>query len=120
MQLSGHIGNHSHEGLQKENTPSENPPEGFSNVISMSEKLFRLDHLNVEERRHLTKKFEDVFYHENDRLTFTNQIKHKIRTKNEDPIYNKTYRYPQKYREEVDQQIEEMLSQGIIRHSNSP
>lgn len=90
---------------------------------SMKEQLFRLDHLNSEEKSHLTKalkEYDDIFYRENDNLTFTNQVKHKIRTRHENPIYTKSYRYPFKYKNEVDKQINEMLEQGIIRNSNSP
>lgn len=97
--------------------------EAFNNHVSYEEKLFRLDHLNQEEKNsiaRLLKRYDDIFFHENDKLSFTNQIKHKIKTRHEDPIYSKLYRYPQKYKEEVDSQIKEMLSQGIIRNSNSP
>lgn len=88
--------------------------DAFVNTISFQDNLFRLDHLNSEEKttlKNALKKFDDVFYHENDSLTFTNQIKHKIRTKHEDPIYTKSYRYPVKYKNEVDKQIKEMLDQ---------
>lgn len=84
---------------------------------------FRLDHLNKEEYQSVTKllrKYDDIFYNEGDQLTFTNQIKHHIRTRHEDPIYSKNYRYPIKYKEEVDEQIKDLLNQGIIRHSTSP
>lgn len=107
--------------------PISRTPDEFPNALiftnTVEENQFRLDHLNPEEKHYLSKvlkKFDDVFYHEGDTLSFTNQVKHKIRTKHEDPIYSKLYRYPQKYREEVDKQINDMLGQGIIRHSNSP
>lgn len=43
-----------------------------------------------------------------------------IRTKDEIPVYTKTYRYPEVHRKEVSEQIQKMLKQGIIRPSFSP
>lgn len=82
----------------------------------------RTDHLNEEERINLEKlcsKYADVFYIEGESLTFTNKIKHRIRTTDELPVYTKSYRYPYIHREEVKDQINKMLSQGIIRPSES-
>lgn len=85
--------------------------------------LIRTDHLNVEERKVLLKlcnQFEDIFFKEGQNLTFTNQIKHEIKTKDNIPIYTKSYRYPQIHKEEVQRQIMQMMDQGIIRPSFSP
>lgn len=82
----------------------------------------RTDHLNDEERinlQNLCSRYADVFYIEGEPLTFTNKIKHHIRTTDEVPIYTKTYRYPFIHRQEVQQQIGKMLEQGIIRPSES-
>lgn len=48
----------------------------------------RLDHLNVEERNAIMRvihKHKDVFFHENDDLTFTNEVKHEIPTTSDSP-----------------------------------
>ena len=85
--------------------------------------LIRLGHLNSEEKFHLLKlckKYSDIFYKEDDTLTFTNKVKHGIPTSNDNPIYTKSYRYPYVHKEEVKRQIEDMLEQGIIRPSYSP
>jgi hypothetical protein len=82
----------------------------------------RTDHLNEEEKANLItlcSRYSDVFYIDNEPLTFTNKIKHKINTTDEIPIYTKSYRYPFVHRQEVKDQIEKMLSQGIIRPSES-
>lgn len=82
----------------------------------------RTDHLNVEERTNLEAlcaTYADVFYIEGEALTFTNQIKHNIRTTDEQPVYTKSYRYPFVHRQEVQNQISKMLNQGIIRPSQS-
>lgn len=87
------------------------------------EQQIRTQHLNSEEKRcllQLIKKYSSIFFQENTRLSFTNVIKHKIRTTNNVPIISKSYRYPYIHKREVEGQIQEMLQNNIIRHSNSP
>ena len=82
----------------------------------------RTNHLNEEERINLETlcgKYADVFYIDGEPLTFTNKIKHRIRTVDEIPVFTKSYRYPYVHREEVKDQIGKMLTQGIIRPSES-
>ena len=86
-------------------------------------KQLRLAHLNEEERQKLIdliRKYEEIFHLEEQKLTFTNAIKHKITTKDDIPVHSKSYRYPFCHKEEVQKQISKMLEQGIIQHSNSP
>lgn len=69
----------------------------------------RTNHLNEEECANLTalvKQYADVFYLEDEKLTFTNRIKHQIKTIDETPVFSKTYRYPYAHREEVKTQIQ--------------
>ena len=83
----------------------------------------RLDHLNNEEKSKLKKlvsKYPDVFHQEGTDLSFSNVIKHEIRTTNDLPIFSKSYRYPYCHKQEVQRQINDMLAQGIIRPSTSP
>ena len=89
---------------------------------SLFEQL-RTDHLNDDERSKLFKlvsRYEQIFFTEGKNLSFTNAIKHSIKTKDEMPIHAKSYRYPFCHREEVQRQISKLLEQGIIRHSISP
>lgn len=61
-------------------------------------KYIRLSHYNKEERdkiRQVCSEYCDIFY------SFTNKITHKINTKNENPIYVKTYQYPEGHKDEV-------------------
>lgn len=99
-----------------ENKPQRNTRDLFE--------LIRHDNLNSEERVKLFRVlsgFTDLFYDEDSTsLTFTNAIRHNIITKNDLPVYTKSYRYPFFHREEVQRQIGKMLDQGIIRPSNSP
>lgn len=83
----------------------------------------RVNHLNEEEQCSILKlcqEFSDIFYKENEPLTFTNRIKHQIKTVDEQPVYSKSYRYPFVHRQEVEDQIKKMLDSNIIRPSNSP
>lgn len=36
------------------------------------------------------------------------------------PVFVRPYRYPPKLKDEIEKQVQEMLSQGLIRHSQSP
>lgn len=95
----------------------------FLETSTLQENLFRLDHLNREERHkliNLLTKFKDIQFHEGDKLSFTNQEKHTINTIHTIPVYSKLYSFQQTYEKEVEKQIQEMLEQGIIRESNSP
>lgn len=68
----------------------------------------------------LCRKYSDIFHLNNKPLTFTNQVKHCIKTKDELPVYTKSYRYPFIHKPEVQPQIKSMLDQRIIRPSKSP
>lgn len=101
-----------------ENTQSDMLTSRAKAVLSK----LRTDHLNEEEKRNLQSlcsQFADVFYLENEPLTFTNKIKHSIKTSDEIPVYTKSYRYPFIHRQEVQEQINKMLEQGIIQPSES-
>lgn len=89
---------------------------------NLTDKL-RLDHTNEEERhkiQNLCKEYKDIFYCEQLPLTFSNQVKHQIRTKNEDPIYVKPYRQAPAQTEEINRQVEKLLSDNVIQESHSP
>jgi hypothetical protein len=93
------------------------------NKTSRIENLIRTDHLNIEEKEAITSlchEFSDIFHKDDDKLTFTNQIKHQIKTSDEIPIHTRSYRYPFVHKLEVKNQIDKMLKDGIIRPSQSP
>lgn len=97
---------------------TEQYPDRVNAVLSR----LRTKHLNAEERANLETlcgRYSDVFYIEGETLTFTNKIKHQIKTTDELPVYTKSYRYPYVHRQEVRDQITKMLDQGIIRPSDS-
>lgn len=81
------------------------------------------DTLNKQEKQALEKLVEEnseILYSDDQKLTFTHQIKHKIRTVDNIPIHSKSYRYPQIFESEVQTQIKKMLKDGIIKESISP
>lgn len=83
----------------------------------------RDDHLQANEKQllnNLLKKFQDTFQPADEKLPFTTKVKAELRTTDNDPIYSKTYPYPQALKEEVEKQISKMLNDGIIRPSKSP
>ncbi|XP_076271644.1 uncharacterized protein LOC143203410, partial [Rhynchophorus ferrugineus] len=83
----------------------------------------RHSHLNHEEQNSLFKllqKYRHVLHKTGDKLTFTNEVKHKIKTTDEIPVHVKTYRYPYVHKNEIEKQIAEMLENKIIQPSSSP
>ena len=48
-----------------------------------------------------------------DKLTSTDALVHSIPTSSNQPIFTKSYRYPEIHKSEVNKQIDEMLNQGI-------
>lgn len=83
----------------------------------------RLDHMNEEEQKcisELCRDYKDIFYSDKLPLSFTNQVKHVIRTKNEDPIYVRPYRLPPVQTQEIKSQVEKLLQNNVIQESHSP
>lgn len=86
-------------------------------------KLIRTDHLSDFEKSLLTDvilKHQDTLLKTEEKLSATTAIKHKILTKDEEPTYTKSYRYPHHFKKDIEEQIQEMLDNGIITHSESP
>lgn len=93
------------------------------NIESSNIDEINLDHVNSEERHQLLeilRQYQDLFYKEGDKLTFTHEVHHEIITTTNNAIYSKIYRYPRIHEQEIERQIQEMLDQNIITHSNSP
>lgn len=113
-------------GLTVNNFETFSPvPLKNSNCISEEEisKIIRTNHLSPLERSKLIRVLYDhqaVVLKQGEKLTSTTATKHKILTTNDMPIYTKNYRYPHHFRRDVQEQIQEMLDNGIIRPSKSP
>ena len=72
----------------------------------------RTDYMNKKEKDRITKlcqQYEDCFYNENEKLTATTVVSHNIRTKDDHPIYVKSFRYPYHFKEEMQQQIRKLI-----------
>lgn len=85
--------------------------------------LLRIDHLNKEEKESLIEichEYNNIFYLEGDKLSYTNAIMHEIPMTSCSPVNTKTYRYPEVHKEEVNKQINKMLEDEIIQPSTSP
>lgn len=77
--------------------------------------LLRVSHLNNEGQKEFFKicrGHDGIFLREGQDLTFTNQVKHRIRTSNDISIYTESYWYPFIHKEEVSRQISDMLNQA--------
>ena len=95
----------------------------FSQLDNITNEFVFSKHLNNKDiylLKSLLSEFKDIFFKEGDLLSFTSQVKHRIFTENDVPIFTKSYRYPEIHRREVDRQIRDMLYQGIISESDSP
>lgn len=85
--------------------------------------IIRTNHLSEIEKEQLFQTIlenQSVLLKPNEKLTTTSIIKHKIITTDDQPVYTKSYRYPHAFKNDVEQQIRELLDNGIIRHSTSP
>lgn len=90
----------------------------FQNINELN-----LSNLNNEEYLRMTdllNEYNDLFYKDGDVLTCTEKVQHVIPTTINTPLYSKIYRYPQIHEKEIQNQIQEMLSQNIIQESSSP
>ena len=86
-------------------------------------KLLRLDHLNMEEKENmmqLIKENEDRFHLAGEILEGTDSIQHRIHTTDDIPINTRQYRYLPVHKDEINQQINELLETGVIESSSSP
>lgn len=101
---------------------NQNVTDSISNRTQEVLSRLRTEHLNAEELinlKTLCARYADVFYLEGEPLSFTNKIKHRIKTTDEIPVHVKSYRYPYIHKQEVRDQINKMLEQNIIRPSDS-
>lgn len=93
------------------------------NRLIKLEETLRVNHLNKEEKEslfELCKEYNHIFHLEGDKLTATDTVMHEIATNSNTPINAKTYRYPEALKEEVNQQIDKLLNDNIIKPSSSP
>ena len=68
----------------------------------------------------LCQKHNDCFYREDEKLSATTAVLHNIRTKDDHPIYVKSFRYPYHLKEVIQEQVRKLLKDERIQPSNSP
>jgi len=67
------------------------------------------------------KKFRHVFHHDDEaEFKSTDLVEHRINTRDAKPIRKAPYRVPCALREEMEGQVRDMLSEGVIKPSSSP
>lgn len=90
------------------------------NIIMQSLKLSHLDDSKITKMREICSKFNGAFYIEGDVLKHTDVVQHKIELKpGTTPIATRQYRIPESQKDEIQRQIDEMETRGIIEQSNS-
>ena len=93
------------------------------NRLAQIIELLRLEHLNEQEKENvikLIKNSQDQFHVPGEKLTATPVLQHRIITTDDQPINTRQYRFPQLHKEEINKQVEELLENGIVKHSQSP
>lgn len=83
----------------------------------------RMGHLSNSQKRKLInviRKFPTLFSEPDESLTYTTTVEGEIRTKDDSPIYTRSYPYPMALKPIVDKEIEKLLRDGIIKPSKSP
>lgn len=98
------------------------PIEGHERLQELA-KLIDLSHLHPENFagvRDIIIKHKDIFFLAGDRLSTTYAAKHEIETTTNVPINKRQYRFPEATKSHINEEIEEMLKQGIIKPSTSP
>jgi len=106
--------------LQMTQCEDKKPPQVRKEQLK---NLIRTEHLNEEEKKALEQiceEFCDTFYLEDDVLTCTSTVSHEINTRTDSaPMNVRPYRLPEKHKKEINRQIKQMLSEGIIRPRTS-
>ena len=90
--------------------------------IASCKTLFNLDNSKLSEEQKLYTflgRNRDTFAKDSSELTEAKLHKHVIHTTTKKPVSSPSYRQTPKMREETDRQTKEMLTNGIIRESNS-
>ena len=94
----------------------------YTPSVPSSNTTFRTTHLSQTEKEKLEKilnKNDEVFYAPDTKLTCTTKVECSINTSDDIPVHQRVYPYPAAYTEEVNKQINKLLTDGIIRPSRS-
>lgn len=79
-----------------------------------------LQNKEKEQLLRLLYKYIDVFSVDDDDLGLTTLIKHKIVPKSEEVVYRRQYRHSEEQHKRIDEEVDRLLKNGVIRESMSP
>lgn len=83
----------------------------------------RTEHLSETQKhslRNIVERHSQLFAEPDEKLTYSTVVVADIRTENKTPIYAKNYPYPMALKDVVEDEINRLLRDGIIRPSRSP
>ena len=95
-------------------------PERLKKIDDEIDKLVSKKRWENLELKALVREYPKVFNLDSDPLSVSPFFAHRIRLKDNEPVYKKAYGIPMKLQPQVDEKIEEMLKNNIISHSRSP
>lgn len=98
-------------------TPSQNPEE-LTEMLKLEEAAVSEKGKCVLQR--LIREYSDIFSQGEGDIGKTNLLKHNIQTGDAKPVKQRPRRIPLRLREEVEEQKQQMLKDGIIEESSSP
>lgn len=82
----------------------------------------RLDHLKGYERKYIEDLVDvnmDVFHLPMDELPVTDLLTHHVNTTDDEPINTRQHKFPHASKDVITQQVQDLLTSGIIRPSES-
>lgn len=101
--------------------PEKNNKRKFS--IKELECLIRMNHMSQLEKEKITEiiaKNQNILLKPDEKLTCVKDTEHEIFTTDNKPVYTKSYRYPHHFKKDVEEQVKDMLENGVISNSTSP
>jgi Reverse transcriptase (RNA-dependent DNA polymerase) len=111
---------HIHENLKQANVYAVQNIEERKKYIYKQTNIATLPECYQNAIGSICDEYNDVFFVDGDVLGVNNFYKQKISTTNDSPSYIRNYKLPFSQKEEIERQVQEMLSEGKIEPSFSP
>ena len=116
---------HSDENADSINNVTTSPidykdPERLARVDKMIDRLVSQKKVLNLELKAMAREYPQVFSLDDEPMTVSPHFAHKIRLQDHQPIFRKPYPIPFKVKHQVDQQLQKMLTDGVIKYSRSP
>ena len=107
------------EQLPTDTVPEDRQTSGKTDMADSSNSKFHIaQRLTVEQKgefQQMLAEFPDVF---TEKPGKTDKIKHRIQVTDEKPCYQPSYRIPETLRQSVEQELSQMLEDGVIQHDD--